>query len=556
MKQKNQKFKFRLLPVMIFTGIVFLLVRVYSYEADGTDMFDLFCHFKSSAIVFTTVWAALTMAFLLITGQMKIRRTKFYIPMAVYTLSVVVSYFVSSDKSTAWLGSINRFEGTKVILCYMFMLFYTINVIDDIKDAMMVLNVTFVGVIIACLIGLSQFVGHDLLLSDAAGKIIADGMQVGAQFEKGLVYQTVYNMNYVGMYLSLIVPVLIVLLVHAAKNRSYVNLSAAAVLLILIALNVIGAGSMGGILGIGTAVVIMVIIMTDKSWVRITVSGLSVAAAVVILILSYNNTDNRKSIEYFETGQDMVTMSMNGNEISVIYDRSSNGYDLKDSDGKILKTFCFDDEEGIYQIENKRFAGELIVIPFDKDGDHYVIMDVRNEKFMFKFLEDGTVYVDRYGKEFSLHKIESFGFANHLNAGSGRGYIWSRTIPLLKNHIFAGSGADTFISEFPQDDYAGKYSVGLSLDTIIDKPHNMFLQMIVCTGGISFIAFLAIIGIMIFGLHNTKKSSSNLIRALVSGIIGFAIAGLFNDSSVCTMPVFYGLLGITVALIIFSKNRL
>ena len=45
---------------------------------------------------------------------------------------------------------------------------------------------------------------------------------------------------------------------------------------------------------------------------------------------------------------------------------------------------------------------------------------------------------------------------------------------------------------FPHDDYAGKYSSKTFLNIILfDKPHSMYLQMIQGTGGVSFIAFLA-----------------------------------------------------------------
>ena len=40
--------------------------------------------------------------------------------------------------------------------------------------------------------------------------------------------------------------------------------------------------------------------------------------------------------------------------------------------------------------------------------------------------------------------------------GSGRGYIWSRSIPLIKQAGFMGLGADTYPEYFPQNDFKGK----------------------------------------------------------------------------------------------------
>ena len=53
-------------------------------------------------------------------------------------------------------------------------------------------------------------------------------------------------------------------------------------------------------------------------------------------------------------------------------------------------------------------------------------------------------------------------FTSHESFASSRGYIWSRTIPLLKETLFIGTGADTFVIAFPQDDYIGKINSGYS----------------------------------------------------------------------------------------------
>ncbi len=70
---------------------------------------------------------------------------------------------------------------------------------------------------------------------------------------------------------------------------------------------------------------------------------------------------------------------------------------------------------------------------------------------------------------------------------SGRGYIWSRTIPLLKKYILLGGGQDTFTVLFPNHDYLGKAQWG-DKDLIITKPHCMYLQIAVQSGILSLIA--------------------------------------------------------------------
>lgn len=581
---KKQGFKLRLLPVMIYTGLIFLIVRACSFTADAGNLpnlpfdgsaksWDVFCYAKSSAIVFVTVWAVLTFAFLLITGQIKIKKTKLYIPMAVYTLCVLLSYVFSDYKKMALSGCANRFEGTGIILCYMFMLFYTINVVDDIKDALYISATLFAGVFIACTIGISQLLGHDFLLSGFGRMMISSGQNITASFQPGQVYQTVSNMNYVGMYMTLVIPAVLfafgycILMCsskllnstvgksikgskyHRADKKKYaIGAVILGVLLIMIVLNLYGAKSLGGLIGVLASVAVILVLMFVKpKYVIYPISAFVILMIIVLAVIFAKGVDNHTVIDYFETGADGLNTSIDGNPLSIRFDRQSNTFEIDDSDGKSLDLTDEDGPEGCYKIYDERFYNKISIVPAAIDGEIYLGLDVKGQKFLFRLASDGTKYINPYDREVDLQKTESVGFEGRLSAGSARGFIWSRTIPLLAKHIFIGSGADTFMTQFPQDDYAGKYSSGLSVDTVVDIPHNIYLQMFVCTGGISMLAFVSMIVIYIVTAVGKSKNSPETV-VIVAGIAGFAISGLFNDSFVFTMPIFYGLLGIGTAL--------
>ena len=53
--------------------------------------------------------------------------------------------------------------------------------------------------------------------------------------------------------------------------------------------------------------------------------------------------------------------------------------------------------------------------------------------------------------------------------GSGRLYIWSRILPMLKHDILKGSGPVTFAEVFPQNDYAGKMIYAESTGRIMER---------------------------------------------------------------------------------------
>lgn len=589
--KKRFNFRLRLLPAMAFGALILLLVDASPYTVTAGDyqniplkagevVYDLICGVKASANLYIAIWAALTMGYLLAIGQMKIKKTKFYIPMAVYLGMVLLSFAFSDYKEVAWLGCVNRLEGTRTIICYIFMLFYIINVIDDVRDAYYIIAGVMFGAFLACLIGLLQFLGYDVLYEFFSSKQSLMGMEVSTKFSSGEVYQTVGNMNYVGMYLSLIIPLLICIIMNAGKypmflsengrtirknhmvsiDKKYVYILtiASIVFLLLIVINIYGAGSLGGLVAIVADVLFVIIMLQNRTWKRITVGVVAVIGLIIAGVILYSRgTDTHKVIDYFETGKDCLTMSMNGNEINVYYNRNTGEYEVKDGYKKPLNVFSFEGEDGIYQIEDDRFGGELIITPIDNGFDPYVLMDVRDEEFLFHYTDEGVKYVNSLGNEVVLSTVKSIGFSNHLSAGSGRGYIWSRTIPLLKKSVLIGSGADTFMFDFPQDDYAGKYSLGMGLLLVTDKPHNMYLMMGVCTGWISLIAFLCMIWMFIARVYeividNNDIRSRVILVYIAAGIVGFLIDGMFNDSSVCIMPAFYCMLGVGMGLVTIS----
>ncbi|MDD2295646.1 MAG: O-antigen ligase family protein, partial [Eubacteriales bacterium] len=154
-----------------------------------------------------------------------------------------------------------------------------------------------------------------------------------------------------------------------------------------------------------------------------------------------------------------------------------------------------------------------------------------------------------------LYPVEHIGFENNPDFGSWRGYIWSRSFPLLKQTILLGTGADTYCAAFPQEDYAGKYSTGAQYDIVVDKPHNLYLGAAIGTGVVSLLALLSLFGIYLFTsarLYRKAAFGDDFLAFVGSGIFfgitGFLAAALVNDSSVSVMPMFYGLLGLGIVI--------
>ena len=150
---------------------------------------------------------------------------------------------------------------------------------------------------------------------------------------------------------------------------------------------------------------------------------------------------------------------------------------------------------------------------------------------------------------------EHFGFEGKELVGSSRGYIWSRTIPLLKNCILIGYGADTFAYVFPQQDFLAKYySYAEGFHITVDKPHNLYLQIFISNGLIALIAFLGIClfyladSFRLYALRKEYRIEQIYGAAVMLAVVGYLAAGMFNDSVVSVAPMFWILLGVGCAL--------
>ena len=136
---------------------------------------------------------------------------------------------------------------------------------------------------------------------------------------------------------------------------------------------------------------------------------------------------------------------------------------------------------------------------------------------------------------------------------SKRGYIWSVSIPLLKKHIVLGSGADTFVATFPQQDYLRLWRNGYAAQ-LMSKPHSLYLQVGVQDGVIALLGMLSFFVLYLLQsvrLYINSRFESFYEQAGVAvmlAVLGFAVMGISNDSSTTVSPIFWAIAGLGVFL--------
>lgn len=140
------------------------------------------------------------------------------------------------------------------------------------------------------------------------------------------------------------------------------------------------------------------------------------------------------------------------------------------------------------------------------------------------------------------------------SAGSGRIYIWEKTLKLTMERPLFGYGMDTIMYHFPHyniDARAGMWSE----DTIVDKPHNMYIGVLYGTGIIGFIGFMGIVimtALTAFKVVWTKKHKTFAVLAI--GWLAFLLQAMFNDSLPGTAGPMWAIAGIMMGLV-FTNNE-
>ncbi len=604
---------FHIFPIILFSAVTILIVRLHIYtrpmsqffwtsETDESQLSDFFSYDKMVFIMVVACFALVVLLFQLTSQSLAVKRTAVYIPMAVYAVFVLISYFGSDYKTFALWGYNDRFEGTIPLLAYMVMLFFVINTVNSVRNIKQILWPIAVSSVLLSLLGITQAADHDFFRTVLGQKLISPNyvlssgttlwQAIDAAFEEGAqyynftfqnreIYQTVYNINYVSFYLTLLIPLFGMLFVRSLDKEANEPLWKKICLGILCALlifNFIGSASAGGFFGLGI-IGILGIIMLNKQLIKIwkPLVVLFVIAGIVFGITSdrwlpeitsafkglqedsvaitngaQGPATKRPHVDYIKTGS-TLEFSVNGNPLFIDYndDASNLNIIIRDADNQLV--LLNETGDGYLSIDDERFYDYMkIALRFDDENRVYLTINTDGTTdWYFTKNGDEILYMNGFGNLVALEPIEHIGFKNHQDFGSGRGYIWSTSIPLLKHTIIKGFGADTYCIHYPTNDYAGKYnSVRFQRDIIVDKPHNMYLHTGICTGVISLIALVAMYLIYVIQsikLFWKRELGTDFITytgfGLFCGLTAFMATGLVDDSTVSVMPLFYTLLG-------------
>lgn len=592
-KQSNKV----LLPIIIMMGFIPLIVHMYVYNcnlsqfewfsANADRQSDFFFAWKMIAIVAVAI---VMIGILLYQALKKNKKMEFRLEnsfyfLFLYAMFVGMSALFSGYKYWVVRGTFELFESVWVVFAYILLCYYTYQFVQNERQVKFILGAAGIGMTIVTLIGVFQYFKLDFFKTDFGKHLIINPSwwsnleALNFNVLEGTSYTTLYNPNFLSFYFGMLVPLLVCLFVASRKIWQKLLLAVAEILC-LICLK--GSGSDTGWMAIviGASIIALVLASRRKK-IFYTVLGIGVTGMVLIILLGmktdvgvrikdsivgtyhYNEQFALRSVE---TGEDNVMLDFRGNKLYLSYITDAEGNALStvmDENGQELELVLTDETIHYYVLSDSRFEG--MGIQSVKLGENEVpAVAVWSDGLTWNFVNLGGVYYycNTAGKTVEFPNVKNISLLRE-DALSFRGHIWNMTIPLLGKHVFMGSGANTYMFEYPQNDYLGQGYIygGSSLQV---KAHCWYLQQWVETGLIGTLALLAFLGwyvirsMRIYRRADLHESISWVGFGLFAAVLVYLIAAIANDSNVCTAPMFWGMLGLGLATnrMIVEKEKL
>lgn len=580
------------LPLLLIAGFVPLIVYAKYIDLTGTTQslywtgqqqyLDFFSYWKSRWVVTLTLIGLIFYIILFMQKKLPFKNLKqYYIPLGIYSIFVIISTIFAIDTQTALWGFVDMYQGMFVLLSYVIITFLTINFVNSERDVNLFVNAFLFLMIVEGVIGVGQYFGFDFFQSGIGKSLIVPGnIQVdGLSFSFGpkTIYGTLFNTNFVGSFATLMLPLSVAFMLASKSKKQKIVTSIAFVLMIF---TFIGCNSRAGYLGIVFSTLLTLILFRKiivKFW-KISV-GLVIVSTIFIFGMNFfsdgalfTRIESLNIVEQFkklktqnEAALKFEDIILGQKSFSIITNKETLNFKLEDD-----KLYFLDEnntelpikiKNNEITISNEKYSNYKMKLSENYPG---VTVMVGWRTLNFYFNGDGIKLLGSGGRITEPISADHFEMFDGLEGiASNRGYIWGRTIPLLDENLIIGGGPDNFPLVFPQDDFVGKLNTNWNWDAslVVDKPHNMYLQIAINTGVISLLALISLWSIYIISsiklyINITEYSWENYFGfACLTSTIGFLIAGLFNDHIVSVYPIFWIILGLGICINSIIKNR-
>ena len=583
MKTKESKIHILSL-VLLFLALAVLpfIVRIYAYHLDmeeyswfilDEDRTDFFSYYKSLFFLILALLMAADLIRALLRRHLSPGTSPVWALLLINGILFLLSAVFSVNVKDSLFGNYGRFESVFVLIGYEILCFYAFRYASDPRTFQILLRGLAAAAALMCLLGFLQAAGMDPLNLEWVQRLITPHElwdevigNISSNLTQNTVYLTLANPNYASIYLSMLLPLMFILWKTGSRTVRFCS----GCLILLLFADLILTFSRVGLFSLGIIGILTLILRKNsrkRHWKKMlasvfactllffltdSLSGFRFAERLKLTLQSFQKSDT-PSLTYMETSAEGVTLTYGGRTITVSYQYGTGNESIRilGDDGTDL-TDHYIAPAGILDLE-----GLENLLLFTREVDEEDMLTLIIDEVFWNFTEDpelGYLFYTGNEKYDTLSEIPRANLFGMEHMASGRLYIWSRTIPLLKDYWLTGSGEDTFYLVFPQNDYVGKAAYAGSPLDVIEKPHNTYLLTALQNGILSLLLFLVyyliyfIDSIRIYGKDRPFDTQDWMGFCVFLSTVCFMTGGIFNDSNINISPLFWAMLGIGMGL--------
>ena len=494
------------------------------------------------------------------------------VPLAVYAGLIILSSLFSKYKFIAFTGNDGQFESLFASLGYLIIFLFLGLVLFCEHDFKMFTKIMWSSLVLTSLLGILQFTGNNPISWKWVQKLITPkgyletGNTVTSVFETNRVFLFAYNPNYAGVLLALLSGFCFGMLI--TETVLWKRILEAILLLCLMA-SLIGTSSKAGLFTfVAIAIASLIFVrMKIKHPGRIVIGAGMIAVLGIILLFTIGSrlpitiqikelVSSEKIIsnplEEMVTDKEQVNFKYNGVSFSVAFNYQNGIFDFSVLEGSEAIPLRLSENHEFYYLEQENLEDVTIRPGIVDNTFPLFVITLNGREWMFIKSGQEYFYLNQYLRLETLQNIERFGFKSNESFATFRGLIWSMTLPILKDTLLLGTGADTFACYFPQNNYKDLYYyIGDAVAS--SRPHSMYLKIAVESGVLSLIALLTFFvwymlqSVKLYRKCNFATLSSRVGFSCFIAVTIYLVCGLTNDSMITVAPIFWCILGAGMA---------
>jgi len=490
--------------IKIFRNILNFDMTIIPYNT------NFFAYYKLVWIMFITAGILITLIYRMFKYKQGINKDYILLGTSLVIVSTLVSTVLSPLKGLSIWGFYSRNNG---LLAYisLFLLIYCISCFrPEKKHITYLVHVVNAVSSVLVIIGIFQFFGTDIMNSQWYKQIYVPAEyknQIESIFITPIMFtgssyisatSLVGQPNYFGAYCSIIFPLITAFAINEKEIIKKVLLIIGSIMLFA---GTILAYSMGSVVALFISLFILPIFLINK--------------------------DNYKSFLLMCIGYAVVSAVIN----------------------KLTNYVAFNE---IYSYTIRILNSKLVVPSILAMIVYLALLAFRKKLLKYRYFIVSIVIIisvlfSIIGFVYVINNVAG----QHMEMLSSRGYIWHYTNDLVKDNFILGYGPDNLYYVFPQ---LNSDKEAFMPDSYIDKPHNMYLQVLLDTGILGLIGFMVL---LVGALLKANKAiefekdvhKNTYIKALMLVVIVYMVQGIVNDNHIAVQPIVYLVIGIGASLI-------